>query len=117
MAYLSGFWQRAHRGELCGRRSRTLQSTVVDMTTQKRAQARLRDIKCGRSSARMPEGESARLSDLSQSIRNILRRLSKSFQPENLSRIDRAEMQECFLALEQMKMLMSELEVLHLLRE
>ncbi len=55
--------------------------------------------------------------DLSERIRNILRRVSKSLRPENLSQFDRAEMQECLLALEQMKMLMSELEILHLLRE
>ncbi len=94
-----------------------LQGTAIDITAQKKAQARLRDTKGGQSSATMPEGESARMADLSQRIRNILRRVSKSLQPDNLSRIDRAEMQECFLALEQMKMLMSELEILHLLRE
>ncbi len=94
-----------------------LQGTAIDITAQKKAQARLRDTKGEQASARMPEGESARMADLSQRIRNILRRVSKSLQPDNLSRIDRAEMQECFLALEQMKMLMSELEILHLLRE
>jgi hypothetical protein len=65
----------------------------------------------------MPEGESARMADVSQRMRNILRRVSKSLQPDNLSRIDRAEMQEFFLALDQMKMLMSELEIIRLLRE
>ena len=60
---------------------------------------------------------SARMAELSKRIRDILRRVSKSLQPENLSQIDRAEMKECLLALEQIKMLMSELEVLHLLRE
>ncbi len=94
-----------------------LQGTFIDITAQKKAQARLQDVKNGESSATMPEGESARMADLSQRIRNILRRVSKSLQPDNLSQIDRAEMQECFLALEQMKMLISELEILHLLRE
>jgi|SRR5712671_1492092 len=94
-----------------------LQGTVIDITAQKKAQARLRDTKGRQSSTTMPEGESTRATDLSQRIRNILRRVSKSLQPDNLSRIDRVEMQECFLALEQLKMLMSELEILHLLRE
>ena len=94
-----------------------LQGTVVDITAQKKAQARLGDIRGGQSSATMPEGESARMADVPQRMRNILRRVSKSLQPDNLSRIDRAEMQECFLALEQMKMLMSELEIIRLLRE
>jgi PAS domain S-box-containing protein len=94
-----------------------LQSTAVDITVQKRAQARLQDIKGSQSSAGTPEGERDGMADLSQRIGNILRRVSKSLQPDNLSRMDRAEMQECFLALEQMKMLMSKLEILHLLRE
>jgi PAS domain S-box-containing protein len=94
-----------------------LQGTVVDITAQKKAQATLRDIKGRESSGGMPEGESARMAERSQRIRNILRRVSKSLQPDNLSRIDRTEMQECFRALEEMKMLMSELEILHLLRE
>ncbi len=91
-----------------------LQGTFIDITAQKKAQARLRDIKGGQSSATMSEGESARVAELSQRIGNILRRVSKSLQPDNLPHINRAEIQECFLALEQMKMLMSELEILHL---
>jgi PAS domain S-box-containing protein len=94
-----------------------LQSTLIDITAQKKAQARPRDIKGGQSSGTMPAGESARAVDLSQRIGNILRRVSKSLQPDNLSHIDRAEIQECFLALEQMKMLVSELEILHLRRD
>jgi PAS domain S-box-containing protein len=94
-----------------------LLGTVVDITAQKKAQAALRDFEGGQSSATMPEGENARMADLSQRMRNILRRVSKSFQPDNLSQIDRAEMQECFLALEEMKMLLSELELLRLFPE
>jgi len=62
----------------------------------------------------MPTGEAARMAER---IGNILRRVSKSLQPDNLSQIDRAEMQECLLALEQMKMLISELEIRNLLSE
>jgi PAS domain S-box-containing protein len=98
-------------------RPELFQGTLIDITAQKKAQERLRDVKKGESSATIPEGESARMADLSQRIRNILRRLSKSLQPDNLSQIDRAEVQECFLALEQMKMLISELEILRLLSE
>jgi PAS domain S-box-containing protein len=94
-----------------------LQGTFIDISAQKKAEARLRDIKGGQSSATISEGESARVADLSQRIGNILRRVSKSLQPDNLSQINRAEIQECFIALEQMKMLMSELEILHLSRE
>src|SRR5258707_9097366 len=94
-----------------------LQGTVVDITAQKKAQARLRDIKGGQSSARMPEAESARMTDVSQRIRNVLRRGSKTLQPDNLSRVDRAEKQESFPALAEIKKLMSQLEILHLLSE
>jgi len=93
-----------------------LQATLIDITAQKKAQAKPRD-QGGQSSATMSEGQSARIADLSQRIGNILRRVSKSLQPDNLSQINRAEMQECFVALEQMKMLMSELEILHIGRE
>ena len=93
-----------------------LQGTLIDITAQKKAQARPRD-QGGQSSATMAEGQSARIADLSQRIGNILRRVSKSLQPDNLSQINRAEMRECFVALEQMKMLMSELEILHIGRE
>ena len=99
-----------------------LQGTFIDITAQKKAEARLRDITGGQSSG-APEGESARisdssqLSDLSHRIGNILRRVNKSLHPDSLLQIDRAEMQECFVALEQMKMLMSELEILHIERE
>jgi PAS domain S-box-containing protein len=92
-----------------------LQETLIDITAQKKAQARPRDL--GGQSATMSEGQIARIADLSQRIGNILRRVSKSLQPDNLSQINRAEMRECFVALEQMKMLMSELEILHIGRE
>ena len=94
-----------------------LQGTVIDITAQKKAQARLRDIKAAESTVRMPESENARLADFSERIGNILRRVSKSLRPENLSQFDRAEMQECLRALEQVKMLMSELEILRLFPE
>jgi hypothetical protein len=98
-------------------RPELFQGTLIDITTQKKAQASLRQNESAEPSVRMPTGEGARMAELSKRIGNILRRVSKSLQPENLSQIDRAEMKECLLALEQIKMLMSELEVLHLLRE
>jgi len=98
-------------------RPELFQGTLIDITPQKKAQARLRDIKAAESTVRMPESENARLADFSERIGNILRRVSKSLQPDNLSHIDRTEIQECFFALEQMKMLVSELEILHLSRD
>jgi PAS domain S-box-containing protein len=97
-------------------RPELFQGTLIDITAQKKAETNLRQNKIAESSASTRKGEDARLADLSERIGNILRRLSKSLQPDNLSQIDRAEVQECFLALEQIKMLISELEILHLLR-
>ena len=91
-----------------------LQGTFIDITAQKKAQARLRDIIGGQSSGATPEGESAGISDLSQRIGNILRRVNKSLHADSLAQMDRAELQECYVALEQMKMLMSEPEILRL---
>jgi len=91
--------------------------TLIDITARKKAQASLRQNENAEPSVRMPAGEGARMAELSKRIGNILRRVSKSLQPENLSQIDRAEMKECLLALEQIKMLMSELELLHLFSE
>ena len=90
---------------------------TTGITAQKKAQASLRQNENAEPSARMPTGEGARMAELSERIGNILRHVSKSLQPDNLSQIDRAEMQECLLALEQMKMLISEVEILHLLSE
>ena len=80
------------------------QGTDVDTTAQKNAPSRLRAMECAQSPIRMREGA---IFELSVQMRNILRRVSKSLEPDNLSRIDRAEMQGCVLALEQMKMLLA----------
>jgi hypothetical protein len=90
---------------------------TTGITAQKKTQASLRQNENVEPSVRMPTGEGARMAELSERIGNILRRVSKSLPPDNLSQIDRAEMQECLLALEQMKMLISEVEILHLLGE
>ena len=50
-----------------------LQSTFIDITAQKKAQARLRGIIGGLSSGATPEGKSAGITDLSHRIGNILR--------------------------------------------
>ena len=95
-------------------RPELLQGTVIDITAHKTSHTSLRQSKTAESSSSMPEEKGVRMADLSKRIGNILRRVSKSLQPDNLSKIDRTEMQECFLALEQAKVLMSELEILSL---
>jgi PAS domain S-box-containing protein len=98
-------------------RPELFQGTLIDITAQKKAQASLRQNENAEPSVRTPTGEGARMAELSERIGNILRRVSKSLQPENLSQMERAEIKECLLALEQIKMLMSELELLHLFSE
>ncbi len=90
------------------------QSTVIDITEHKKLQARLRDADSARTLPRVPKTESAALS---HKIAVLLERVSTTLQPGNLSTINRRGVEECVLALEQMKMLISELEITHLLGE
>src|SRR5260370_5067828 len=98
-------------------RPELFQGTLIDFTAQKKAQASLRQNENAEPPVRMPTGEGARMAELSHRIGNILRRTSKSFQPDKLSQIDRAEMQEYLLTLEQVNILISALNILHLLSE
>lgn len=98
-------------------RPELLQGTVIDITNQKRAQARLRDIKHSALPGFSPVGESTATPDISQRLLTLVQRVSNTLQPNNLPRIDRAEMRDCLLALEQLKMLIAELEVRRFLEE
>lgn len=93
------------------------QGTLINITAQKTAQARLGDTKCTPSPATIPSRASPPMVDLSQKLAPLLQRVNTTLRPNNLSTIDRAEIQECVLALEQMKMLMAELEIRRLLDE
>jgi PAS domain S-box-containing protein len=98
-------------------RPELLQGTAIDITPRKTSQVSFWPSKTAESSSSALEGKAARMADLSRRIRDILRRVGTSLQPDSLSKIDRTEMQECFLALEQAKVLMSELELRSFLRE
>jgi hypothetical protein len=52
---------------------------------------------------------------LSQRLTALLGSVRHTLRPDSLQGINKAEIQECVLALEQMKMLMSDFEVLRLL--
>ena len=54
------------------------------------------------------------LSRLAQTLDARLRRITEILKPDNLPTIDRAQTQECLLALEEMKMLLSELQLIQL---
>jgi len=94
-----------------------LQGTVIDITPQEEAQARLREIIASDSTAGGTEGAGGRMADLSQRLATLLRCISSTLQPKDLLKVDRAKVRECLLALEEMKMLVSELEVIQLLRQ
>jgi PAS domain S-box-containing protein len=91
-----------------------LQGTLIDITAQKKAQASFGSIKEVTSSASRPEREKVETAALSQRLAVLLQRASQALQPDNLPRLNRPEIQEFVLVLEEMKMLMSELEVLRL---
>jgi PAS domain S-box-containing protein len=95
-----------------------LQGTVIDITAQKKAQASFASIKEVTSSAGRPEREKVETAAaLSQRLATLLQRASQAIQPENLLQTGRPEIQQFLLVLEEMKMLMSELEVLRLFPE
>jgi PAS domain S-box-containing protein len=101
-----------------GKRGPTLfQGTLIDITEQKKFQASLRDSRNAGTLGTAPKTQSARMDELSQKLAVLLGNVSRTLQPSNLSTIDRAGIEECVLALEQMKMVMSELEIVHLLGE
>jgi hypothetical protein len=97
-----------HRPEL-------LQGTFIDITEQKQADARLRDRRNNAFPTSAAESENPKAAELFQRLAALLGRASQALQPHNLIRLERAEMQECLLALEEIKMVMSRLEILHLL--
>jgi PAS domain S-box-containing protein len=94
-----------------------LQGTIIDITAEEKAQARLREIKASESTDGVPRAPGARIADLSQRLATLLRCVSSTLQPNYLPKADRAKVRECLLALEEMKMLVSELEIVRILGE
>lgn len=82
--------------------------------TKKRARAKLQEIEGAESAARAPENDSASTADLSYKLATLLRRANHALQPDNLQQMGKPEIQEFLLVLEEMKMLISDLEVLRL---
>lgn len=95
-----------------------LQGTLIDITAQKNsAQPGLPGTKIPKPQTRLPERTSGALPDLSDRLRILLRRANRTIQPNNLTRIGKPEIREFLLVLEEMKMLMSDLEVTQALGE
>jgi PAS domain S-box-containing protein len=95
-------------------RPELLLSTAIDITAQKKAQASLGAYKVDTSSASRPERENTEMARLSQRLAILLQCANQAIQPYALPQMGRPEIQEFLLVLEEMKMLMSELEILRL---
>lgn len=93
-----------------------LQSTLIDITVQKTAQAWMGNAGNAESPAKMRESENARMADLSQRLATLLRHASQTLQPQNLPTIGKPEIHECLRVMDEIKMLMSELELLRFFR-
>ena len=96
-------------------RPKLLQTTLIDLTGQKKAQAILTNDQA-ESCAMIPNGKEVRADDISQKLVPLLRRVSTTLQPCDSQRISRAELRACSIALEQMKMVMAEWEICSLSR-
>jgi PAS domain S-box-containing protein len=88
-----------------------LQGTLIDITAKRKVQADQWDVK----HTSLPECTG--MADLSQRLATLLSRVNGTLQPTNLPTTNRAEIRECVLAFEQIKTLLSELEILRLFPE
>jgi len=88
-------------------------STAIDVTAQRKAHTRLRETK--EPIAGRPNIERDRLVEMSEMLGSLLQRVNQALRPDNLPQMGRTEIREFLLLLEEMKMLMSELEIIGLL--
>src|ERR1700722_13069291 len=88
-------------------------STAIDVTAQRKAHTRLRETK--EPIAGRPNIERDRLVEMSETLGSLLQRVNQALRPDNLPQMGRTEIREFLLLLEEMKMLMSELEIIGLL--
>ena len=93
-------------------RPELLQATFLEIAAPQPMPAGLEDGTKDAEPARTPESESSQAIELSERLAALLRRVNRVLQPHALSKIDRKEMQECVLALEGIKMLISRWEIL-----
>jgi PAS domain S-box-containing protein len=94
-----------------------LQGTLIDISPPKSAYSSLDGIRDSTALSEATDGEHAEIANLSQRLTILLGRASRALQPDNLPQMGRPEIKEFFLVLEEMKMLMSQLEVLRFFRE
>jgi PAS domain S-box-containing protein len=98
-------------------RPELLQGTLIDIPSPKSAQSSLGATQAASRFPEMTEGEDSEIVNLSQRLTILLRRASRALEPDALSQMGRPEIKEFLLVLEEMKMLISQLEVLRLFRK
>ena len=98
-------------------RPELLQGTLIDIASPKSAHSSLGGIQDSTTSSDTTDGEHSEIANLSQRLTILLGRASRALQPDNLPQMGRSEIKDVLLVLEEMKMLMSQLEVLRLFRE
>lgn len=94
-----------------------LQGTFIDITVQKQAEEKMRDRQNAAFANSTEESENPEAKELSERLGALLWLINKALQPQNLTRLERTEMQECLLALEEIKMLLSRLQILQLFKK
>jgi PAS domain S-box-containing protein len=93
-----------------------LQGTLIDITVQRKARAPWEHLN-HESPASRREGDAEKMTDLAQTLATLLLHASEILHPNNLPRIGKSEIQDFVLTFEQMKMSMSDLEILNLFHE
>lgn len=85
-------------------------STAIEVMTQ--SDPRLAEPKHSTSTAEDPTADGNPMMDVSQRLTHLLHRASEVLDEDNLPKMNKAEIREVLLVLEEIKMLMSELEIL-----
>jgi hypothetical protein len=100
-------------------RPELLLGTVIDISVQKKAEGALGSYRnAAESPASRPYyGENSEMTAVSQQLTILLQRVSQTLQPGNIPRMGRPEIKEFLLHLEEIKMLVSQLEVLRLFQK
>jgi PAS domain S-box-containing protein len=119
-------WVRATRVVLSRVQDRPelLQGTLVDITRQKKTEERLREIEqvLGLSNegcrVEMPQATQSekkpRAAAVFGEVEHLLRHMNEALQPDKLKLLGRAEIRDFVIDVERLKVLVEELEVLHL---
>lgn len=89
-------------------------STAIELTAQNKA--RMAEPKHSTSTAKEPSADSDRIADVSQRLTHLLHRATQVLHEDNLPKMSKTDIREVLFVLEEIKMLISELEILRLPR-